>query len=273
MKSYFAAGAILMAASAPAFAGNIALQTLDLQGQAAASSGSLVLTNNVVSEAGAGFASHAFALGDGANFNENFTFSIGADSSGKTANGFAFFLSSGTQGMGTSNSNLGLTSASPLAVEFYDFGNPQNPQIGVNKGKPIYNSNLVAAIQGGSTVITPNTPYRSPYGVTSCAKAGVAGSGCLNDGDVWTADISYVAGKLTVSVEDGSKGFVTILSNYAIALTGKDYWAGFTGSTGGQTDKVSILSWSQNVPEPMTFGVFGAGLAALGMVRGRRRAA
>jgi hypothetical protein len=269
MKSVALAAAVLMTVGAPAFAGSINLASLTKAGAASTSSGDLVLTpNNTQYDAGAGYVNNALALGSGANFSESFTFQIASPTKGQTANGFAFFLSTNPAGTGTANSNLGLTASDTLAVEFYDFGNKNlNPSI----GNGLYNSNLVAAIQDGSTLVAgnPTASYGSP-GPESCTGKQTSGNGCMNNGDVWTADITYIAGKLTVELKDGAGAFVTVISNYAIALGGSSLYAGFSGSTGGSTQSVSILGWSQSVPEPMTIGVFGAGLAALGMVRRRR---
>jgi hypothetical protein len=272
MNSFAVATAFILAASAPAFAGSIDLTTLATNGAASTGSGSLVLTpNNTQNAAGAGYLNTALALGTGANFSESFTFKISSPTAGQTANGFAFFLSTNPAGTGASSTALGLTAADTLAVEFYDYGNKNlNPP--VTGSSTLYNSNLVAAIQSGNTTVNGNPPasYGSP-GPQSCVGTEKAGNGCMNNGDVWTADITYIAGKLTVSLSDAGAAFVTVISNYVIALGGgTNYYAGFTGSTGSATDSVAIETWSQSVPEPMTLGMFGAGLAALGLVRRRR---
>jgi hypothetical protein len=267
----FAAAALLVTASAPAFAGSIDISSLTTAGAATVSGGNLVLTpNNTQFAAGAGYLNQALALGGGASFDDTFTFSIASPTSGSTANGFAFFLESSTAGLAASNANLGLTAASPLAVEFYDFQNKNNnPSIG-----GVVDGNLVAAIQNGSTITTNNhaSSYGSPGGKLNCS-AGQPGANCLNNGTVWTADISYVAGKLYVSVQDGSGAVFEVINGYAIALAAGNYYTGFSGSTGSLTDSVTINSFSSSVPEPMTLGMFGAGLAALGFARGRRRVA
>ena len=158
-------------------------------------------------------------------------------------------------------------------MEFSDFGNKvDNPPIGGG----LYNSNLVAAITAGNTNLNgnPAASYGSPGGVNSCIGTQTPANNCMNNGDVWTADISYVAGKLTVTVQDGAGQVFTVISSYAIALAGS-FYAGFSGSTGGSTDSVSILDWTfatNDVPEPMTAGLFGIGVAALGFMRSRRRA-
>jgi hypothetical protein len=271
-----AAGAAFFAASAPAFAGNINLATVDTAGTASTGSGGLVLTT-VGSDfaAGAGYENQTFALGAGANFDETFTFTIAAPATGPTANGFAFFLESSTAGLASSNTNLGLTSSSPLAVEFYDFGNKTlNPAI-PNTSPQLYDSNLVAAIQGGSTQVAGNSPasYGSPNNVLSCTGK-TPGADCMNNGDVWSVNLQYLNGKLYVTLTDttANSGPFLVIDGYAIALAPGQYYTGFSGSTGGSSDGVTITSWSQDVPEPMSMGLFGAGLAALGLVKARRRA-
>ena len=280
-----AASALLLTASAPAFADSFTYpnfnntQNLAESGYAATSGGALVLTpDNEKHYEGAAYYTTALSLGTNPSFNTSFQFSIASPASGPTANGFAFFLATSPAGIGSvanGNGNLGLTPAASLAVEFSDFGNQvDNPQIGGG----LYNSNLVAAITGGNTNLNgnPASSYGSPGGVNSCVGSQISGNNCMNNGDVWTADISYVAGKLTVTVEDGAGQIFTVISGYGIALAGT-FYAGFSGSTGGASDSVSILDWSFTdgtpVPEPMTAGLFGVGVAALGYLRSRRRAA
>jgi hypothetical protein len=280
MKSLFcAASTVALMASAPAFAGTIDYTNfkntdgLTLAGQAATSGGELVLTPANANVAGAALTSAALALGATPNFTTSFQFTIDPGATPRTGNGFAFVLTSSATGVGSQSGSLGLTTAPSLAVEFSDYGNPsQNPMIGKN----LYNSNLVAAISNGNTIVAgnPTGSYGSP-GPTSCVGAQTSGNGCMNNGDIWTADISYVAGKLSVSLEDGAGGFISIVSGYAIAL-GSNIYAGFSGSTGSSTDSVNILNWSMSynaVPEPMTVGLFGIGLAAVGFLRSRPRAA
>jgi hypothetical protein len=270
-----AASAIVLLANAPALAGSLSYSDfsnpagLSTGGAAAFANGELTLTPAVAMSSGAAYTTNALALGASPSFNTSFTFQIDTVAGKPTANGFAFVLTTDPTGLGTSHNSLGLTGATSLAVEFSTFGNStQNPSIGGG----LYNSNLVAAIQNGNTVVTgnPTASYGSP-GPTNCT---AKGAGCMNDGDVWTADISYTAGKLYVSLEDGAGGFVSVINGYAVALSNSIY-AGFSGSTGGGYESVNLLGWSMTynaVPEPMTLGVFGMGLAALGLVRSRRRA-
>ena len=277
-----AASALLLMASVPAFAGSLNYpgfstndKSLTFVGDVSATGGPLAITPNQAQfAAGAAYTSTALALGSSPDFTSSFQFSIASGATLPTGNGFAFVLTSDPTGLAGSNKSLGLTSATSLAVEFSDYGNShQNPPVSQGTATTIYNSNLVAAISNGNTNVqsNPTGSYGSP-GPQSCVGTQSSGNGCMNNGDVWTADISYVAGKLTVALADGAGQFITVISGYAIAL-GSNVYAGFTGSTGTFTDSVSILNWSMTyeVPEPMTVGMFGVGIAALGFMRSRRR--
>jgi hypothetical protein len=270
-------GALVVMAGAPAFASPTTISYgdfsntagLSVTGAATTSTGALVLTPEAQFQAGAALTSSALALGPTPSFSTSFQFQI-ATTSSTTANGFAFVLTSDPTNVGAANGQLGLTNATSLAVEFSDYGNKNlNPSIG-NK---LYNSNLVAAIQNGNTLVAGNNAasYGSPGGATSCVTPG-SGTACMNNGTVWTANISYANGLLTVALQDGGAVY-NVITNYAIAL-GANVYAGFSGSTGAQFDSVAISNWSMtynNVPEPMTVGMFGVGIAALGFIRNRRR--
>jgi len=294
MKAHaIAAGAAVLLASVPAFAGPTTITYNDFSNTTGLSlasgcatvatpssttpqgcaetvaNGVLNLTPQAQFQAGAALTSAALALGPTPSFSTSFNFDFATTPGVSSANGFAFVLTSNPAGVGTSNGSLGLTTATSLAVEFSDYGNSHlNPAI----GNGLYNSNLVAAIQNGNTVVAgnPTGSYGSPGGTTNCSTTGV---NCLNNGTVWTANISYANGLLNVVLVDGANVF-NVITNYAIALAGNVY-AGFSGSTGGAYQTAQINSWTltyNNVPEPMTAGLFGVGLAALGVIRSRRRA-
>jgi hypothetical protein len=275
--------AILLLGSAPAFAGSLSYSNftstsgLNLTGNASvSSSGALILTPQMQYAAGAALTSTALSLGTDPNFATTFQFSIDTTGgSAQSANGFAFVLTSDATGVGTANQMLGLTSAPSLAVEFSDYGNHNlNPAI----GHGLYNSNLVAAIQNGDTMVAGNSTssYGSP-GPTSCINPG-SGVNCMNNDTVWTANISYQNGLLTVTMQDGTNAATTVINNYAIALADSAF-IGFSGSTGSFYQSVNILNWTLNynnasaIPEPVAGGLLCVGLAALGFVRSRQRAA
>jgi hypothetical protein len=274
-------GAALFLASAPAFAGSLTYTDfsdtsgLSLTGQAATSSGALILTPQMKYAAGAALTSTALSLGVDPNFSTTFQFQMLTNGgSASSANGFAFVLTSDATNVGTNNQMLGLTTAPSLAVEFSDYGNKNlNP----SSGSGLYNSNLVAAIQNGNTVVAGNSTssYGSP-GPQNCVNPG-SGVNCMNNDTVWTANITYQHGLLTVTMQDAGQSATTVISNYAIALANIAY-VGFSGSTGAAFESVNILDWTMNydsstIPEPVTGGLMIVGLAAIGFVRSRRRAA
>jgi hypothetical protein len=312
-RHLFAAGLLSIAAGTAARADSIdysdfsSTAGLTTAGSAAQSGNQLQLTNGGTFATGAAYASNAFALGAGSSFNTSFQFQIsGTNSSGLNANGFAFVLSSNPGSNGQSNGNLGIgTNANTsVAIEFSTFGNPNlNPVYSTaGNGKSIYNSNLVGVIKDGNTCLsgsglagcnTVNPNVGTVYGAGTGASIPFAGecdaraantsytrAGCMANGSIWSVNIKYANGLLTVSLSANGLGTTTPISSisYDIGFLGSNVFAGFTSSTGAASEKVSILNWVMNsdgspVPEPLTLSLLGVGLGAVGYVRSRRRPA
>jgi hypothetical protein len=240
---------------------------------------------------GAGFyATNALSFDPTLNFQSDFSFNINAQSSGLAGNGFTFVLTSNPSTLGTSSTNLGLgaTPGTPsVEVQFSTFANStNNPTFAPGQ----YYSNLVAVSTDGNVVIPQNSnSYAAPYGVNQCdnqTNTKSSRAGCLANGDVWQAAIAYQNGLLSVALCDPkeaggtctSGSYVTVLAGYAINLAsilgGGPIYAGFTASNGAVTETVQIDSWQLSaVPEPASLAALGAGIAALGLVRWKRRAA
>jgi hypothetical protein len=265
---------------------------LTYAGTAALTGGAVTLTSVNSQTTGAGFyATNALSIDPTVNFTSDFSFNIGAQSNDIAGNGFTFVLTSNPATLGTSSTNLGLgaTPGTPsVEVQFSTFANAtNNPTFAPGQ----YYSNLIAVSTDGNVVIpqSATSTYAAPYAVNECdngANTKITRAGCLANGDIWQASISYVNGLLSVAVCDPKEAaggtctagsFVTVINGYAISLasilgTGPVY-AGFTSSNGKVTETVQIDSWSLNaVPEPASLAAFGIGLAALGMVRRRRSA-
>ena len=314
LRHFLAAGILTLATGTAARADSIdysdfsSLAGLTTAGSAAQYSGNqLQLTNGATFATGAAYSSNAFALGTGSSFNTSFQFQIsGTNSNGLNANGFAFVLSTAPTTNGVSNGNLGIgtTANSSVAIEFSTFGNPNlNPVYSTaGNGKTIYNSNLVGVIKDGNTCLsgsgsagcnTVNPNYGTVYGAGTGASIPFAGecdaraqntsytrAGCMANGSIWSVNIKYANGLLTVSLSANELGVTTPISSlsYNIGFLGSSVYAGFTSSTGSAAEKVSILNWMMTsngspVPEPLTLSLFGVGLGAVGYVRSRRRAA
>jgi hypothetical protein len=281
LRNIIAAGAFGIVASSAAYADSFSesdfssMSGMTLAGSAAqVNSSQLALTSNTVMTAGAAYESNQFALGTGGSFSTSFQFEIdpSADGSGTNANGFAFVLTSNASGLGGANANLGLTAANSLAIEFRTFNNSTTGPAG--------NNNLVGVVQNGNTAFNSLLGSGTPYGQGTCDRLHYTQAGCMSNGDLWTANISYAAGLLTVALTDGNQTQTTTIAGLSLSLLSLlgsgDVYAGFSASTGGKTERVRLMNWTMNsdspVPEPLTLSMFGTGLVALGLVR-RRRAA
>jgi hypothetical protein len=282
-RHFVAAGVIGMAASSAAradsinYANFLSTTGLSLVGSSGqVNSNQLELTTLTTSAAGAAYASNKFALGAGGSFTTSFQFQIdpGNTGNGLNANGFTFVLAGSASGLGASNANLGLpVAANSLAIEFRTYDSPGTGPVG-NAG------NLVGVVSGGNEAYASLLGSGVPYGQQNCGntptKTQYQTAGCLSNGDIWTANIKYQAGLLTVTLQDGAQALTTVISGLSINLLSilgsSNIYAGFTASTGGADERVRLLNWTMNsqVPEPVSIAMFGVGLAALGMVRGRR---
>jgi hypothetical protein len=295
MKMYttLIAGAAALLASTAAFAAPIDYDPnftgatgLTYAGGGSLMGSSVQLTNvNTLTSGGAVYASNALAVDSGLNFTSDFTFNIGAEASGVAGNGFTFVLTSNPAALGTVSQNLGLgptTGSNPGSVEiqFSTYANKtNNPTYAPGQ----YYSNMVAVSTDGNVVVpqSATSSYAAPYGVNACDNTTANKSsraGCLANGDVWTAKITYMNGLLSVILTDPKEGMsTTVLSNYAIniasVLGSSLAYAGFTASNGAIGETTTIDSWDMSVPEPMSLAAFGVGLGALGLIRARRRAA
>ena len=243
----------------------------------------LASVNNTLS-GGAVYSSNA--LSQPTNFSTTFSFNILSQSTGLAGNGFAFVLSSAPSTMGLVNQNLGLgvynaaTSPASLDIQFSTFANQTNNPT-YSPGK-VY-SNLVAVSTDGNLVIpqSATSTYAAPYGIDACdnhATTKSSRAGCMSNGDVWTATITYEKGLLSVTLSDPAeatsfKVINNLAINYSSIFGDGPVYAGFSASNGAVTEGVQLDSWDLGypAPEPASLVLFGAGLAGLGFARSRRR--
>jgi len=220
---------------------------------------------------GAFYSTDSLTLGANATFSTSFQFRM--THAGFPADGLAFVLAASPGGMGADGGGLGYEGVpNSFIVEFDTYNNGSNDN---------ESDNHVAVGANGSLV--PVSPVINVYGNGNCAGSNAAG--CLSNGGLWTATITYDGARLSVRLRDSGMGadFVA-LSDYEIdiaAILGSNQaYAGFTAATGGSMANHDILNWTfansaqlpGKVPEPAIAWIFGIGLVALTGLVTRRRA-
>ncbi|HEX3887081.1 MAG TPA: PEPxxWA-CTERM sorting domain-containing protein [Phenylobacterium sp.] len=253
-------------------------------------------------EAGAAYNTNAFTLGSSDTFSTQFQFQMSGGGGINPADGFTFVVAANPTGLGGEGFGLGYAGvANSVAVEFDTFyngpGSVANNGGGANNddidGANNPSSNHVAIDTNG---ILTNTDLTDVYGVASCgftngtpAESSNQTPGCLSNGDVWTANISYNGSQLTVALFDPAKGaaFVALDSvdiDLASLLGTDQAFVGFTASTGAGFQNTDILNWSfanttqlagipGGAPEPATWGLMITGFGLAGAMLRRRRVA
>lgn len=106
---------------------------------------------------------------------------------------------------------------------------------------------------------------------TSCGR-GFSSLPTFSDSLVHTAQINYVPGTLSIVFDSSPVLASAIDLSLIMALPGGDAFLGFTGSTGGATERARILNWSYSsveapVPEPGSVFLVAAGLTILAVRR------
>jgi MYXO-CTERM domain-containing protein len=215
----------------------------------------LELTSGVVSGGKAGMAYYAnpLTLQSDDYFTTTFEFQLTSPQNGG-GNGFAFVISAPQPSLGGNGEDLGydvlgnpsLINPDSLAVAFNTYGNDGHP-----------GNNFVSIDTDGYLSVTdPN----NVDGIATCS----SGVGCMMNGDIWTATITYDGTDLAVSLYDGSNGpYTTVIAeNLASILGGSSTaYVGLSGGTGDATEKEDILNWQvSTAPEPGSWMLLGLGL-------------
>ena len=222
-------------------------------------------------QSGAAYSTAPVKLGTSATFSTQFQFRF-TDAGGiDPADGITFVLAATPTGLGANGGGLGYQGvAKTVAVEFDTYNN------GPTDGN---SSNHVAIDTGGNLNVLGLT---NAYGISSCAFAGSsphAAAGCLSNGDLWTANVSYNGSNLSVKLFDPAEGSAFTAIQYPINLGSilgtNAAFVGFTGSTGGGWENQDVVNWQlantatlpASAPEPSTLLLFCAAGVPLFLIR------
>ncbi|MGI8745932.1 MAG: L-type lectin-domain containing protein [Bryobacteraceae bacterium] len=238
----------------------------------------LRLTTAGTGESGAAYSTLPVTLGANNTFSTMFQFRFTNPGGIDPADGITFLLAANPSGLGTSGVGLGYAGVpNSVAIEFDTYnngagdGNSSN-HVGIDTGGNLTDSSLTNVYGNPSCGFANGIPAQNPN----------TAAGCLSNGHLWTANISYNGSNLTVTLLDPAEmsSFTAINGaaiNLASILGTNTAFVGFTAGTGAGFENHDIVNWQfantaqiTGVPEPATPLLLGTGLLALAWLAGKR---
>jgi hypothetical protein len=284
-RALFASAALALCALAPTAQAGVVISyptftgacgsTLTCVGNTSVTgSGDLRLTPATTNQAGAGYSTTAIALGVGATFSSTFQFRFTNTGGIDPADGITFVLAQSATGLGGLGGGLGYAGVgNSVAIEFDTYNNGEAG-----------GSNHVAVDVNG---VLNNFASANPYGQSNCTTGNNIRQGCMSNGSIWSATVSYdgTTKLLNVFLQDGGNAIEHLITDYSIDLAATlgttSAFVGFTGATGAGYENQDILNWRlandtslgnpNRLPEPTSLALLTlAGLASIGASRRRR---
>lgn len=232
------------------------------------------------SQAGAAYSTTPVQLGAGNTFSTQFQFRFTSAGGADPADGITFVLAADPGGLGTAGYGMGYEGVpNSLAIEFDTYNNGNPGSLGPFAAEPDSSNHVALDING----VLNNANWTNVYGNGSCGFAAGTppqdpntAAGCMSNGDLWTATVSYDGTALDVSLFDPAEGttFDAVsgvpLDLSAILGTSTAY-VGFTGSSGAGWENEDIVNWRfsntavlPSAPETATWAMMLAGFGAVG---------
>jgi len=239
-------------------------------------------------QAGAAFFTTPTTLGVGNTFSTQFTFRFTQPGGVDPADGITFVLAASPSGLGTPGYGMGYEGVgNSVAIEFDTYNNGAPTSLGPFPQEPNSSNHVAIDLNG----VLNNASWTNVYGNGSCgfpggtpAQSSNAVPGCMSNGNLWTATITYDGSLLNVSLFDPAEGssFAAITNlpiDIASYLGGNTAYVGFTGSSGAGWENEDITSWRfadtptlppAGVPEPATWASMILGFGLIGSMVRRR---
>src|ERR1700674_1204770 len=206
----------------------------------------LRLTPAIGSQSGAAYSTSAVTLGPSAPFSTQFQFRFSSPGGIDPADGMTFVLAANPAGLGGAGGGMGYQGVlSSVAIEFNTYNNVANLPLDASSNHVAIDINgvltdlaLTNVYGNGSCGFTTGIPPQNPN----------TAAGCMSNGDLWTANISYNGSTLNVSLLDPAVGSTfNAITNYPIDISTflgtNTAFVGFTAGTGAGFENHDIVNW------------------------------